>query len=576
MKPLTWYPGTILPHASLWHTLLRATWLNHLKVGEIRDHVEGERWRDDALRYLDREVLSLQRVAAALGEPIRAFSRFAVPSRFPPWLSRAHMVQGLRWCPACLDAGFHTLLSSIRLVTRCPIHSVRLVDACPGCADGFKMRIGGLAVRPEGCRCGQTRLLDPEVARQSRLRPKDVEPWVPVARWVRQVESVRCSASPNGGPPPQVYLALTPRWCRDLGIGYPVCFEAGPALWTDADEPGCWSTYRARSGDLSGAGLRTLEGGAPSLPQSCVYRAMGRHLRRHGLPNSGRWIAQLRDTGDPATFAMTMAARPKARAAFTEMLWSRLLEPYAYLRRWPNRPAPYDRTLSDGTPINLEPGSGHLRFDGPSVSRRAERWLGYHALAMEARLAWDSALRWTQRSIDDRWADWSRSEEALAGRLIWYSRPRGRGLQFVGYSRDIGTRPFGSSVPTKKQRQDALAEARLEQRRRLEALAGRDCLGWDRQAGWHVCRGARPDDAEMRLVRVLHVGARTSCWLFKSRGRFVARLAEGVVQVTADTPREALSGLRGAVVQYRRVYGANHGEAAHRPVPLATPSPSRA
>ena len=485
------------------------------------------------------------------------------------------MAEGLRWCPACLDAGFHTLLSSVRLVTRCPIHCVRLVDACPGCADGFRMRIGSLAVRPEGCRCGRTRWLDPQVARQSRLLPKDVEPWAPVARWVRQVESVRCSASPNGGLPPQVHLALTPRWCRDLGIGYPDCFEAGPALWTDADESGRWSTYQARSGDLGDTGFRTAEGGAPTPPQACVYRAMGRHLRRHGLSNPDRWIAELRDTGDPATFAMTMAARPKARAAFTEMLWSRLLEPQVHQRRWPDRPAPYDRTLSERTPIDLEPGSEPLRFDGPSVSRRAEQWLGYHALALKARLAWDGASRRTQRCIDDRWADWSRDEEALAGRLVWYSRPRGTGLQFVAYLRDIEARSFGSSVLTKKQRQDAFAQARLEQRRRLQALAGRDCLGWDRQAGWHVCRGARPDDAEVRLVRVLHVGARTSSWLFRGCGRFVARLAEGVVQVIADSPREALSGLRGAVVQHRRVCEANRGEAAHRPVPLALPSPSR-
>lgn len=202
---------------------------------------------------------------------------------------------------------------------------------------------------------------------------------------------------------------------------------------------------------------------------------MGRHLRRHGLPDPDRWISELMDTVDPATLATKMAARPKARAAFAEMLWSRLLQPYAYLRRWPNRLALRDQSLSDGTLIDLEPGSGPLRFDGPSVSHRAERWLGYHAMAMEARLAWDSAARRTQGSVDDRWADWSRSEEAaLAGRirLVQPAERQGpavRGLQ-PGHRNSILR---GSSVPAKKQRQGALAQARLEQRQRLEALAGR-------------------------------------------------------------------------------------------------------
>ena len=576
MKSLTWYPGTILPYASLWHTLVRATWLNDLRGGEIRDLVAGKRRRDDASRRQGQESFNLRLVAAALGEPRRAFSRFAVLSQFPPCLFRAHIADGLRWCPACLDAGFHTLLLSIRLVTRCPIHVAPLVDACPGCGERFGMPLGGLAVRPKACQCGRTQLADLGAVRQPGLRREDVEPWAPVARWVRQIESVCCSASPDGAPSLQIQLALTARWCRDLGIDYPECFEAEPTLWADADEPGRWSTYRARSGDLSGARPRTPNGPLSAPPQHCVYRAMGRHLRRHGLPHPDRWIAELIDTVDPATFAMKMAVRPKARTAFIEMLWSRLLEPHAYLRRWPNRPALSDLSPLGGTPIDLERGVEQLQLIGPSISGQAKRWLGYHATAMAARLAWDSALRRTQGSIDNRWADWSRGGDALVGRIAWSARPRGKGWQFVGYLRDVEAQPFGSSAPTKKQRHDALAQARLEPRRHLETLADCDCLGWDRRAGWHVCSGARPDDDDVRLVRVLHVGTRTNCWLFRSNGRFVARLANGVVQAAGDSPREALSGLRSAVVQYRRTYAANHAEAVRRCVSLAPLSPTKA
>ena len=57
VQPLTWYPGTVLPYASLWHTLARATWLNDLRPGDILSRVEGKRpedgeqpWRDEGIR----------------------------------------------------------------------------------------------------------------------------------------------------------------------------------------------------------------------------------------------------------------------------------------------------------------------------------------------------------------------------------------------------------------------------------------------------------------------------------------------------------------------------------------------
>ena len=149
VQPLTWYPGTVLPYASLWHTLARATWLNDLRAGDISSRVEGQRPEESEqpIEYWsDRGERDARAVASALGEPQSALSQFAVIEQFPAMVRAVYMVQGLRWCPACVAGGFHTLLGSIQLVTRCPIHAVPLIDACPQCADGFRMRFGGLAV----------------------------------------------------------------------------------------------------------------------------------------------------------------------------------------------------------------------------------------------------------------------------------------------------------------------------------------------------------------------------------------------------------------------------------------------
>lgn len=588
VQPLTWYPGTVLPYASLWHTLVRATWLNDLRPGDIRSRVEAQRHDDGEQLFEHWGERESRAVASALGEPQSALSQFAVIEQFPAMVRAVYMVQGLRWCPACVAGGFHTLLGSIQLVTRCPIHAAPLIDACPQCADGFKMRFGGLAVRSQPCRCGRTRLLDPRSARQPSLGADDVAVWAPVARWVRDVGEVTRSASPNGGLPLQIELALTARWSRDLGIEYPRCFDDESSLWPDAQERARWSSYEAHSRNLNGAAASERPDTGSSWPatwQSRVYRAMGRHLRRHGLAQPDRWIMLLMDELDPAAFAMTMAACPTARAAFTEMLWARHLELRVQARRWLKRPAlagtDPDTASVRTTPIELQKGLERIALGGPPVSVQARLWMAHHAMAVEARRAWGRAWRQTQKSITDGWADWSIEEgeprePSPPGGVVWFCRSRGPSLQFTGYVRDAADASFSVAKPTKQQRCDARADARLARLRRMEALAGQPCLGWCHRNGWRVEQGARPDDDDVRRVALLHTGQRSACWVFKSSDRFVARLMDGVIQVSGVTAQEALCGLRQAVVQYRRTYGSGHASKPRQRKQNESPRPAQA
>lgn len=564
MKTLTWYPGTILPYASLWHTLLRVTWLNDLRAGELREMVLTRKRRKVMRPPEVQAALNLKAVAAVLGELGEAFSKVATIEQFPPILQGSLTENVLRWCPECIAGGFHTLLGSIRLISRCPIHSVPMISACAQCGDRFAMRMRGLAVRPIQCRCGASRFVEPRAIRTPSLQRQDVAAWAPVERWVRQVRDVGYSTSVSSRILQQSYLAFAERWSRDLGLDYPECFDAQEVLWPDAEEPGRWSTYHASSGDLRGLiprddpNLATL--GSKS-PGQWVYRAIGRHFRRHGMANPDRWIKARMHTFDPATFAISMAALPRVRAAFTEMLWARRLEPTATDHRWPNRASPMstDADLSHYTPVFLDQDIAQTALrDAHSLSRR-RRWVDYHAMVMEARLAWDRACRQTRRSIEDGWADWlieerERGDALPAGRAVWFCRPKVHGMQFVGYIRDGEPNRFSAGMPTKQQRREALADIRLKPRRRLEGLAHQPCLGWNSRNGWHVTRGALPDDDDVRRVRLLHTGARTSCWVFRSESRFVARLEGGGIQVSGASAHEALSSLRGAVLQYRRTY----------------------
>jgi hypothetical protein len=459
VKLLTWHPGTILPYASLWHTLMRATWLNDLRAGDIRDMVERERRRQGESLFNYRGEPDVRAVASALGEPRRALSTFAVIDGFPLCVRTIFMANDARWCPTCVASGFHTLLGSIRLLTRCPIHRIRFLEACPGCGDAFTMQLGGLAVRPRVCRCGSMRWLTPQSARQPSLSDEDAAAWGPVARWVREVRNVVYSASPSSRLPPQTHLALARRWCSDLGIHYPDCFDDLAAMSTDADEPKRWSKYMAVSGDLlrgQPADRHEMGRSSPPPAQVAVYRAMGRHLRRHGLSHPDQWIKALMSTHDRATCAITMAARPQARIAFTEMLWSRLLEPRAVIHRWPNRPMGINTTPgtspASGTPIELHEGLGRIA-PGPVMSAEAQCWVVCHAMAIEALQAWACAWQRTQTAITNEWAEWPIEEKIMFdeqpyGPIVWFCRLRSHRMEFVGYIRDaFMVVPFSAAAP---------------------------------------------------------------------------------------------------------------------------------
>ena len=559
MKPLTWYPGTVLPHASLWHTLLRATWLNDLRPGEICDFAGKGRGHasEDGYSTSDQNVIGL--VAKILGEPRSAFSRYALLTQFPRAVFPLFLARDLRWCPACLDAGFHSLLMSLQLVVQCPIHHIPLIERCPSCGQSVNMSFRGLVVRRTLCACGKDRFFEPDVIRQPKLLPKEVEPWNSAATWLRKVHRVCMSAAPELTPSLRIQMALTPRWSRDLGIDYPSCFADEADLWEHTDESARWMTYRARSGELDGHQLRLSETDSVPSPQASVYRAMGRHLRRHGLPNPDRWIQPLLETHDPVTFALRMAERPKMRTAFSEMIWTRSLEPHAFVRRWPARAAPNIFGWGNHTPLELG-SSEYLKFRGTALPQITQ-WLGYHAMAMQALLAWGNAVQQTQTSVDKQWADWSVTERALNGRIAWFSRSKGRRQILVGYLRDINIAPF--APPRKEARRDVTMPSRLPG----NLPTGR-CLEWDLKTGWRVCLGCLPTKgADARLVRLLHAGVPLKCWIFEAKGRFFARLTDGSIQSIGDSPKEVLNGLRSAVTQYCRVYGETHFKLSRVPLP---------
>lgn len=584
MKTLTWYPGTIRPYESLWHILLRATWLNDLRAGDIRTLYSQRKspYLPDACTVKNSRL-----IARALGEPARTFAKYATWDQFPSGIRSAVMSERLRWCPQCIEAGYHTLLGSIQLVSRCPIHSSLLICSCPVCKEGFNDNINGLVVRRQFCRCGRTRLMAKDIVWDPSVSTTEANTWAPVAKWVNQVGEVATSDSLGRLPLTDTRLALILRWCNDSGIECPDCFDDESSFWHDPAEKTCWSIYKACSGNLND--VKTPELPSPYfLPaasgpsdQSTVYRAIARYIRRHGCANPDGEIKTLMSTLDPAVFAINLAGNPRARVAFTEMLWARQMEPWAVYRRWPNRPT--EPGFAPSTvrnfkyQIDLHHKVGQTRFSGSSsLSKQGYRWVLQHATAIEARQVWGRATRQTTKSIEDGWADWTTDHKyfesnADVDAAIWFYRPNGTRVDFVGYVRNAYGVPFLNSDLTEKQQDEPLAEKSPSRKASVERLSKQPCLTWSQRDGWQVENGAIPDD-DVRRVALLHTGLPTVCWIFKSQGVFFARVFNGIIQASGTTAKEALCGLRMAVMHYRKTYEPNHAaktphESIVKPVP---------
>lgn len=447
VKPLTWYKGTVLPYASLWSTLLRATWLNDLRKGDIYKlaQVEDKNINDiEARSGGSAEIVTL--VADVLGENRSSFSSFCLKSQIPEWLYLDHASARPRCCPQCIRLGYHTWLMSIRLVVECPIHHVKLRRSCERCGGDLKMGLAGLAVRSLGCRCGSKWGAIPYSMRQPTLAQEGINAWSEVAQWVHQAEKMHVNFG-ESRPDSTEQLALTERWCSDLGIPYPACFEKSDYFWHSAKSSiEHWTPYTANTSiktkNVVGKCYEEFE----SSPQLSVYKAMSRHLRKQAKENLDQRVVEACQTKDPISLSRDFYQKTPVRDAFLEMLWTRRIETHAYLWRWPRREVKDDNKYHVSIFESFFRKPQNFAYT-ESVNYRHDTWLQYHYSALVCLLAWGEAIHQVEKSMDENWADWTiKNIYWKKGRIAWYSIEKSDELLFVGYTKNMKKASFSFDI----------------------------------------------------------------------------------------------------------------------------------
>ena len=584
---LTWHAGSILPFASLWHTLLRTAALNRLKASELSAVVTtgssgrpawGQGSRVSALfnetMGSRREAFCVAALARWLGEPEAAFA-WSHLGRLPRSV-RCVVSTALRICPVCIAAGYHSAVFSIALLMRCPIHGCEFVDRCrcgcriEGCIDPAALGLAGY------CACGRTAFFTRETCRRPTMARAETDALQPVVAWLERLATVsrpRFDAVGSQNADDRVFWQQRHRWCGVLGLGFPSCFDRPSA--TEVPMAIAMATTPLVSTRLpwppaatgSGPEHRPDDQEPVSVwrddPATTVYRAMARHLRRHVARGSEPHAREFLCNPDPRRMARTMRSHRPAMVAFADLTFSRRMEADAVHRRWPYRAAPQP---SAGQPprATLSPTLEQGFEQTQGLDARSRIWLEYHIGEATVVQAWRQAqldaLEAVQHGIVDwRWVT-APSVAASASTTL------GAELRFFSIA-NLGRIDWTLPRPDKAARCRAWQSAAQRRRTAMLATCSGPCLTWDERSGWRVQAASRPAQDAWKRHRLLGAsGARPSFWLYEDGDLFVARACDIKLQGYGSSPKAAIDALRVALRQYRRQFPGTATDSSPAPV----------
>ncbi len=552
------------------------------------------------------DALSMQSLAQALGEPETALT-WAHLGRVPRSV-RSLISPGVRVCRACLAAGYHSALHSLRLLQACPIHGCELEDRC-NCGERFSDELVVLnRMNPGFCQCGRMAFVTRQTCRRPTMRHEETAPMSAVAAWLERLAGV-VRPLPNDRQLQRAhdlaFMESFDAWSAALGLGTP-----GPRQGPDT------TPLRA---SISTAPLSAIERGSALLraahtvqhvqtgrrkhssywsanDATAIYRALARHIRRHVARGAEAVAIDFMLNPDPLQMGARMRAQPRGMVAFADLLFTECMESYAGLRRWPYRDP------RAGANSWVQDGLWPLRIDGgrawPPASRDARlAWVDSQAAAAAITHAWRRAQGIAIQAAATGIADWSAANERYvpAGApcssfahwpkpsrtAFWFDAPppfqvtwaaaiSGEYLRFVASParpRIDWTMPRSS----KAQRQTTWSTALQARASELHGACTGPCLTWSARAGWEVRPSASPI-APAKRHRLLGVASAPKFWVFPWGGGFAARACEARIQTFGDTAREAIDALRLAVLQHGRKYPPPRPS---RSSPTSAPVPQR-
>lgn len=561
MSRLTWYPGSVLPYASLWHVTRRAAALNCLALENFPRKYKNSK---STLRLLFNDAanpLDIDAFSGMLGERKQAF----LSSHFGNLTKSFHffVYPCIRICMQCLVQGYHSALFSIRLLDVCPIHQSELISYCQ-CGRIFtpQLSVSDL-LHPQCCECGGLAYYSLQTCRYPLLSAKETKVFEPIVTWLDQLSKVirpKFDSIDDEIEEQKRWCNSAKQLCKAIGISYPNVFIETEGKFGRMTVVYCSGALSPDSISKKNPHLKRSifeNYWWEDTPATWTYRAMSRYLRRHVVSNSQRWFERFIKTYDPIEIANILISFPEAKLAFTEMIWASIVEPMVGERRWPDRKTP---DTPSGRYIGILALSGitphrERSSDVPDCLISARNsWLEYQATGKLLLELWSQAFYQAHGSSQSGVADWRTKWRASADHFSWAAIPmEHKKFVFLNAVHDnvkLVPRPRLSKDERRVLYNNSQNEAFLYVCKSCEGL----CLTWTALDGWHTEAGIQPTKDDWKIHRLAGVpGIHPKTWLFQEKGKFILRLVTTKLQVICDTPAEAFKAMRECAKQYQKM-----------------------
>src|ERR1035437_358219 len=387
-RAYAWPKASARPGESLWSLMHRFLWLNAPSRSDLKRSfgcphlqpfslLDGQRppshYRFGPIAF-DRHRLS-----SALGLTPRHWASSTLG-----WLRGTpvdDVETDLRFCPLCLQVGYHTVAFQLSCVEKCPIHQDWLVRKCLRCGGAISPQLDLNAIKnPYACQsCGhllapKASLVNPPMIAGHRISE--------ILDWYRQLSTLAIAAPKpsDAEKPAHVYAPRQRHACLEMLSGH----LAPESIVLDREEVRAGRTTFARCGIRPTPRERCrADSDREDLHRSQIYKAYGRHVQKTQPHRDHGLFQDFVDGKTQLWLPTASSAEVERRALAYGLLLFR-----SRMENWPdifayNSPYPY-RSVRPDPPFSVR-AFPCPRFSSPNgrLSSSERRWLLDH-LYMDA------------------------------------------------------------------------------------------------------------------------------------------------------------------------------------------------
>ena len=284
---LTWPRASARRGESLWSLVHRFLWLNMPNWRDLEQSFGHPTLHPFSLLYGVRRFESGSQPTVPFDPP--QLARILGLTRLQWEMATLRWVQGsvlddfvvgdIRYCPACLEAGYHSVAFQLEGFDQCPIHGHTLCRACPVCGQAISATLDAFAVEfPFACAsCGHRLASGTKLIESCSL---DSGPVVRALRWLRDVAGSQLVApTPRQGEWQSV--AFSGSW-RLACLATVTPSPAPAAIGSRSKELRAWQSVRAQCGiRLTWKEIQTtMASGDEERRHTQIYKAYRRHLQK--------------------------------------------------------------------------------------------------------------------------------------------------------------------------------------------------------------------------------------------------------------------------------------------------------